>query len=368
MNDHPSIAAPAPLPPIHEVPAAHLAGRELSNGWSVLTQVPKEVNATGGQFSLSYNARHIDGRYGFLKALDFHAALTGPGDVLDQLDAFASAYRFERDLLRECAQRRMTRVIQLLDYGEVTVPEGGVISRVPYLIFELADGDIRDYQAKLGRFDAAWVLRTLWHSATGIEQLHLALATHQDLKPSNVLTQTKGREMKLGDLGRADRRGMDGPTTDLSIPGAITYAPPEQLYSAFSGTWEERRAGDMYLLGSLGVQLVLGHNMTALLQAALAKPFRAGAWAGTFEAVLPYLFAAHADVMNTFRSRSTELIDAQGIVGDLSAAIADMTSPDPSHRGHPRDRKARTSSYDVRRYVSLFNRLTVAAEYRLRKN
>jgi serine/threonine protein kinase len=308
-----------------------------------------------------------DGREAFLKALDFHAALTGPGDVLDRIEAFASAYRFERDLMTHCTTRRMSRVIQLLDYGEITVPEAGVISRVPYLIFELADGDIRVFQARLGRFDAAWVLRTMWHTTTGVEQLHLALAAHQDLKPSNVLTQAQGQEMKLGDLGRADRRGVDGPSSEFPIPGAVTYAPPEQLYGAFARTWEERRAGDLYLLGSLGIQLFLGHNMTAMLQAALPKPFRAGTWGGDFDAALPYLVAAHAEVMTKFRTRAADLINLPDVVDQLSVAISDMTAPDPRRRGHPRDRIAKTSSYDVRRYVSLFNRLTLAAEYRLRK-
>jgi serine/threonine protein kinase len=205
------------------------------------------------------------------------------------------------------------------------------------------------------------------HTATGIEQLHLGHATHQDLKPSNVLTQDEGNEMKLGDLGRADRRGVDGPSSEFPIPGSITYAPPEQLYGAFGHTWEERRAGDMYLLGSLCVQLLIGHNMTALVQAAVPRPFRAGTWSGDFAGALPYLVAAHADVMTKFRTRAADLIKLPEVVEELSMAISDMTSPDPLRRGHPRDRAAKTSSYDVRRYVSLFNRLAAAAEYRLRK-
>ena len=356
-----------PLPPIDQVPAAHLEGRELPNGWTVLGQVPKDATATGGNFSFAYRVRNKSGVDAFLKALDFHAALTGPGDILDRIEGFASAYRFERELMTECTARRMSRVIQLLDYGEVTVPEAGVISRVPYLIFELADGDIRQFQARLGRFDTDWMLRTMKHAATGIEQLHLAHTTHQDLKPSNVLTQDEGNEMKLGDLGRADRRGVDGPSSEFPIPGSVTYAPPEQLYGAFGQTWEERRAGDVYLLGSLAVQLVVGHNMSALVQGALPKPFRAGTWSGEFAAALPYLIAAHADVMTKFRTRAADLINLPEVVEELSAAISDMTFPDPLRRGHPRDRAAKTSSYDVRRYVSLFNRLATAAEYRLRK-
>jgi hypothetical protein len=71
--------------------------------------------------------------------------------------------------------------------------------------------------------------------------------------------------------------------------------------------------------------------------------------------------------MAKFRARAGDLIKLPDLVDELAAAISDMTAPDPRRRGHPRDRIAKTSSYDVRRYVSLFNRLTLAAEYRLRK-
>jgi len=330
-------------------------------------RVGRTLGATGGAFSLQYDVVREDGAEAFLKALNFQSAFAVAGSLVDAMAAFVSAYKFERDLLEECSKRKMSRVIRLLDHGEVQVPEAGLLERVPYLVLEHADGDLNAFQATLGHIDLAWVLRTLKHVALGIEQLHAAQTTHQDLKPSNVLTLDAGREMKLGDLGRAERKGLSGPNSENQILGAFAYAPPEQLYGAFGFTWEERRAGDLYLLGSLGVQLILGNCVTALIQISLPPAMRATTWGGDYASVLPYLNCAHADVMQRFRDRVNTLTETTQISTELTSAIADMTLPDPSLRGHPLDRRYGASPYSVRRYVSLFNKLTAEAEYRLRR-
>jgi serine/threonine protein kinase len=327
----------------------------------VIEHAVRTKTATGGSFSIGYRVVNGDGREAFMKALDIAEALRGERDLVVELKAFIDAAAFERDLLNECRGRRLTRVIHLLDYVEVTVSEAGPIGRVPCFIFEPADGDIHQHQAKLQAFDLAWVLRTLKHVAVAIGQLHRIHATHQDIKPSNVLTQNNGREMKLGDLGRAERRGVDGPTSALEIPGAIAYAPPEQLYGAFDRLWESRRAADMYHLGSLNVQLFLGHTLTILMQRELPAAFRVGTWSGDFQRVLPYLQASHAKVVADFEVATGERASAS-LTADLVRAVREMTAPDPAQRGHPLDRKAKTSSYDVQRYISLYNRLAAQAE------
>lgn len=352
------------LPPVDEVPAAHVLGRTLRNGWRVVERLTKTAGATGGHFSIAYFVENDRGDRAFLKALNVAAVLGfGGGRLIDRMKEFADSFVYERDLFQHCGQRQLTRVIRLLDYGEIDIPEAGILREVPYLIFEPADGDIRAHQARMGAFDLAWALTTLKHASTGIEQLHSSQTAHQDLKPSNILTQNNGQEMKLGDLGRAERRAVAGPNTDNDIPGAVGYAPPEQLYGAFTGDWEERRAADLYHLGSLLVQMFLGSNVTAVMQEALRPEFRFRKWRGDFDTVLPYLQHAHSEMLREFEDAVSAVSPSASFTASLVAAAAEMTQPDPDLRGHPRDKAARTSSYAVRRYVSLFNRL--AAEARI---
>lgn len=355
------------LPPVEEEPAAHLQGLVLENGWEVGARIPKESGATGGHFSVSYTVVNRDGRKAFLKALNFHAATQGPGDLVDQLHLFTSAYIFERDLLAECRNRKMNNVIRLLDHGHAEVPKAGpLLSKVPYLILEPADGDIRAFQARSGKLDCAWGFRVIKDVLLGLSQLHSANTAHQDLKPSNVLTQNGGGVMKLGDLGRADRRGVEGPFSKLRIPGAVVYAPPEQQYGSFGGEWEERRAADLYLAGSLGVQLFMGHCLSAILQSNLSPEFRVTSWSGSFEEVVPYLQSAHAKVISSLEHEVLLHTNDSRTAEEFAAAISQMTSPSPVDRGHPRDRAARSiSSYSVQRFISLMDRLSSRAYHKV---
>jgi hypothetical protein len=126
-------------------PASRLEGLELTDGWKVLKLIKRHPTATGGQFSVSYKVINTDGREGFLKALDFSKALQ-EADPARELEAMTKAYNFERDLLIKCKQQRLSKVIVPIADGSVDVPgEVGDIKRVVYLIFELADGDVRKY-------------------------------------------------------------------------------------------------------------------------------------------------------------------------------------------------------------------------------
>jgi serine/threonine protein kinase len=346
------------IPPIQELPAAYLAGRTLEGGWTITKRLTKPAGMSGGYYSISYEVVGPDGTVAFLKALNYLAVMGGPGLLVDRLKAFTSAYTFERDLLADCGDRKMRRIIRMLGHGQTLVPEAGpLISEVPYIIFELAEGDIRQFQSSLNAFDVAFVLRALKHILEGVEQLHAAGAAHQDLKPSNVLTQYIGKEIKLGDLGNAERVGIKGPVTQRQIPGAVVYAPPEQHYGAFTGTWEERRAADVYLTGSLGTQMFLGNCMSALLQSALEPPFRLNHWTGGYAELIPYLRTAHGQVIRDLQFAVRSHVPDDAIAGQFAHAIAQMTDPDPAQRGHPKDRSAGTSSYAVRRFVSLMDLL-----------
>jgi hypothetical protein len=167
--------------------------------------------------------------------------------------------------------------------------------------------------------------------------------------------------MKLGDLGRADKKGVEGPWSSLGVPGALAYAPPEQLYDAFERSWEERRAADLYLAGSLGIQLFLGNSMTALVQSALLVQCGWQNWGGTYQEVLPYVRSAQSDIILTLEQNVLQRTADEEIAERFAMAIGQMTDPDPTMRGHPKDHSAAGSSYSVQRFVSLMDVLSAKA-------
>jgi eukaryotic-like serine/threonine-protein kinase len=190
-------------------PAEQLLGLTLDKDWKVIEKIATPPGATGGYFSVCYIVEAKDGTKAFLKALDFSKALE-EADPARFLQAMTEAYNFERDLLAKCNESKMDRVLKAIGDGSVRIPEAGAVGAVQYLIFELADKDVRLHLALSKAIDTAWKLRCLHHVATGLLQLHLVGIAHQDLKPSNVLVFDE-KSSKVGDLGRAAYDGRSGP-------------------------------------------------------------------------------------------------------------------------------------------------------------
>ena len=237
--------------------AAHkLQGMTLPDDWVVVERIERPPDATGSTFSVGYFVER-GGVRAYLKALHYSSPFRSGHDSARVLQAMTSAHNHEVDVLEKCAGAGMDRVVRALGSGEVVVPGVAGLPNVSYLIFELADGDIRAALSTVGAtFDYAWALRMLHHAATGLWQLHQNELAHQDVKPSNVLTFGQDSS-KLGDLGRASQRGEHAPHDDEDHPGDPQYAPPELLYGHVAPGWIERRhASDLYLLASLVVHVL----------------------------------------------------------------------------------------------------------------
>jgi serine/threonine protein kinase len=170
-----------------------------------------------------------------------------------------------------------------------------------FLLFELADGDVRKHVVSNNCFDCVWTIRTLHHIAVGISQLHVQGIYHQDIKPSNVLVFEQQQTSKLADLGRAHCKTIEAPHDLHFIPGVRSYAPPEQLYNfQITDRDHARAASDLYLLGSMAYFLFSGVMLTPSIVSRLRPEHRPpmlahddGGWRGYFEDVLPFLRAAY---------------------------------------------------------------------------
>ncbi len=339
-------------------PAARLEGMELPSGWVVLSRVKRLDGQTGSAFSIGYLARNDDnGQTAFLKALDFSEALQEE-NMLEALGKAIDAYKFEQTLLELCADRHMNRVVRALGSGYIKVDDSQ-LGRVPYLLFEPADGDIRKALATFGQVELAWALRLLHEVAHGLEQLHYAQVAHQDLKPSNVLTFSETGEFKVSDLGCASRKGIRSPRDDKRVPGGWSVAPPELRYDERHADWVVSRvAADLYSLGSLAVFLFAGASMNAIVSAHLPEEMEPMFWRGTYREVLPFIVEAH----------SKALIEMEPCFsGAIPAAVFDIVKqlcePDPLRRGDPKSIGRSHEQYDVRKYVSRLGVLMRRAQY-----
>jgi len=68
-------------------------------------------------------------------------------DPARDLEPLIKAFNFERDLLELCRKGRLSRIVSALDNGAITVPGFPPPATVQYIIFELADGDVRKLMA-----------------------------------------------------------------------------------------------------------------------------------------------------------------------------------------------------------------------------
>lgn len=341
-------------------PAELLEGKPLANGWEVAEKLIRKPNATGGFFSTGYRVRNSDGREGFLKALDYTRAFGHPDPRLTALllNEMTAACLFEKKLCERCADRSLRRVVHAIDSGTIQVNEADPFSKVEYLIFKLADGDIRAVLDTQAQFDLAFALRTLHHVAAALRQLHSADIAHQDLKPSNVLVFRNENISRLGDLGRAWSKDLASPYDSIAIAGDRHYAPPEFLYREVPNDERQRRFGcDLYLLGSLIVFFFLRTHMNALLISHLAPEHRFDQWGGTYDEAMPYLLDAFAKALRDFSAQVPEVLQA-----DLTILVQQLCDPDPLTRGHPLSRQWGGSQHSLDRYISTLDLLRYKAE------
>lgn len=342
--------------------AAHdLKGRALKTGWKVLKKIEKPNNATGQFFSVCYTVKK-NSEICFMKAFDFAKFFQiTPGSIVDVMTDMLNAYKYERDLSKLCENNHVTKIVFVKDAGEEDI-EGYSIPTVPYLIFELADGDVRRNLDISDKLDFVWRLKSLHDIAVGLRQLHNIEISHQDLKPSNILVFNK--ESKIGDLGRSICKTMKGPHTKAKFTGDYNYAPPEIMYNYYEEDWIKRVfAADSYLLGSMIVFYFTGISMSALLMKYTPNNFRWHVWQGSFDEVRPYIVDAFSRALIEFESS----IENDYFRDELRWLVERLCYPFPENRGHPKNISRKGSSYSLERFISKFDLIYRKAFYTLKR-
>ena len=348
--------------------AAHnLVGKTLKSGWYVKEKPKRDPNQSGSNFSVGYIVEK-ENDICFMKAFDFAGFLAvavpknedGEIDAIDVMNDMTNAFIYERDLSKHCKDKHVTKVSFVIESGQEYVQGNYSIPIVPYLIFDLAEGDIRKTLHFSSDLDYAWRLKSLHDIAVGLKQLHTIDVSHQDLKPSNILVFST--ESKLGDLGRSICKGMDGPYNKRIYTGDFTYAPPEIWYRYYEKDWNKRVfATDCYMLGSIIVFYFSGISMSALLRKYIPDNFAWDRWRGEFKEIVPYLESSFSKALNEFESNISNPV----LKNELTRLVEYLCNPFPEKRGHPKNILSRGNNYNMERFVTILDLLKRKAELKV---
>lgn len=348
-----------------ELAAYGLEGNVLDGGWLVKEMIPKKPGQSGGNFSVPYKVEK-NGKTYFLKAYDFGTFFNMAKNKADTrgektskvkiLKEMSTAYEYERNLSEICQDEHVTKVSVVLDYGEIELPDY-VFDWVPYLIFDLADGDVRTNLDFAEKINHAWRLKSLHDLAVGLKQLHSIEVTHQDLKPSNILLF--GKESKICDLGRSVCLKIESPYEGIPFSGDWSYAPPEIWYGYYIKDRHKRSfATDTYMLGSMIVFYFSGVTMSALLQKYLPSKFYWRFWDGDYKEVLAYMDDAFFRALEEFKENVKDLEYGSRLV----ELVNHLCNPYPEKRGHPNNVRSKGSNYSMERFISSLDFLQKKAE------
>jgi len=344
----------------------NLVGLKIDE-WIVETKLPHAdgIRSTGGNFSVCYIAKNDKNEEFFLKVLDYQTLFARNIDnqnFLRDIDAAAKNFIYEKQLADYCKQKRVPKIVKAIASGHKNIDGySPLFSRVDYIVFEKADGDIRriltfssklDFASRLKQLNEK--LKSIHDVSVGLNQLHKAQVSHQDLKPSNVLLF--GNESKIGDFGRSL---CFEPTIDCPYDmgsytffGDLTYAPPEYIFKYWytSNRDEWFYQIDNYMLGGLIVFYLTGVSFNALLCSNLAvddlREYRNDC---RFEDVI-------LDLQNAYQILLAELNDKLpdvNVKDKIIDVIKYLCNPDPKQRGHKKDIVSKGNNYNLERIISM---------------
>ena len=339
----------------------NLIGKKTIKGWEIVEALALPPDHTGGYFSKCYFVERGSDK-AFLKLIDI-------SQIKDfaQLFQGLAEFRYETQLVQASTNKRLSRVVRLLESGELEVDPTNptpILQKLPYLVFERGQGDIRDTVDVSKSVLDKWRLCVLHRAASGLLQLHQANIAHQDIKPSNVI-RIADDDLKIGDLGRSSQRGNAAPTDNYEIAGAFTYAPFELRYSYILPDWVRRRlATDVFHVGCLVVYVFTNIILPIHVLDRLAPPFQPSVWGDPYPQVIPQIKEALekslSEIAGDFPVEFRE---------ELVSIVRDMCNPDPEKRGIGQGpRSSAGTSLWLQKFVSRFDimekRANIVARHR----
>lgn len=342
-----------------------LEGRTLKSGWHVLNKIEPKSNRQKGKFSVCYMVEK-DGQTRFMKVMDIneHIHRLGPDEsIADALKRVVDQFTYERDVCIYCKGKHLSNVTVVLDAGEESLDENLIVPLF-YLIFERADGDVIDALEDSKRLDFAWCLRSLHSVAVGLQQLHTVGITHEDIKPSNILTFDNRKLTKLGDLGCSTCDTIRSPFENDPFPGDHNYAPPERAYRFnISDMRLSKGLTDCYLLASLITFYITRMSLNALIYHNLPESHKPGNFSGSFPDLKHQLDYAFSKALEKIR----EDIPFDEIKDLLIGIIRQLGDPDPNNRCRSTFNQAQSIQSQIEKTISSLDYACNTTELLIRK-
>jgi tetratricopeptide (TPR) repeat protein len=245
--------------------------------------------------------------------------------------------RFKREALTAARLSSHPHVVTIFDVGEW---EGR-----PFIVMEYLPGGTLADRAREGSVNRSTALLWLAQAAEALDAAHELGVVHRDVKPANLLFDTRG-ELAVGDFGIAraadDTMGMTAAGTVLGTAG---YLAPEQALGQ-----PATPASDRYALGVVAYELLTGgrpferSSTTAEAAAHIHEPVPPASQRGVgLSTAVDSVFdrALAKDPSNRFGS-AAELVEAlrAALAGRTTAAtrVLPAAFPPPRGAGHPRHR------------------------------
>ena len=170
--------------------------------------------------------------------------------ILEPSRAAASDPAFRERFIAE------SRAAAKVDHPNIIpVYEADEADGVPFIAMRFVHGtDLRQVLERQGALVAERAVEYISQVASALDAAHAAGLIHRDVKPENILVDTRTEHVYLTDFGIAKAAV---PTTPLTQPGflvgTVDYLAPEQIDGQHAGP-----RADQYALGCVAYQLLTG--------------------------------------------------------------------------------------------------------------
>ncbi len=207
---------------------------QLKQGTTIANRyVVSEILGKGGM-AIVYKARDIK--------LDRDVTLKIMREEFVKDDDFINRFNIEAKAAAKLTHQNIVNVYDVGKFGDIY-----------FIVMEYIDGvTLKDIIKKRGAFSNEEVLGVAIQIAQALEVAHRNQIVHRDIKPQNILINSKG-EVKVTDFGIARAINANTVTSGNNTVGSVHYFSPEQARGGYID-----QKSDIYSLGITMFEMATG--------------------------------------------------------------------------------------------------------------